>query len=234
VCEVLALWRRFPSYIAGPLTPNRNYADQDSADLPGGIQQAKYTGDQNTGDGIQGRELSGRVLMVDDATRYISMSLCPWFRRFIGTCTGSDDAAVDRDSDFSVSVDDWNVAPTGTAESATGAGTWVRWLKRRIRGAEEPLANSMARETADRAAESGAADNPLAIEMALRELDTVPDELRAVLALVCVQGLSYRETAVVLEIPIGTVMSRLARGRLMLARRIRSSLEQAGGDEPSL
>lgn len=41
----------------------------------------------------------------------------------------------------------------------------------------------------------------------------LPKAQRAVLALVAIEGLSYRETAEVLEVPIGTVMSRLSRAR---------------------
>lgn len=43
------------------------------------------------------------------------------------------------------------------------------------------------------------------------------DDQREVLLLVCVEDLSYRDTAEVLGIPIGTVMSRLARARRNLA-----------------
>lgn len=42
------------------------------------------------------------------------------------------------------------------------------------------------------------------------------DEHRTVLSLVAVQGLSYSETASILDIPAGTVMSRLARARSKL------------------
>jgi RNA polymerase sigma-70 factor, ECF subfamily len=51
-------------------------------------------------------------------------------------------------------------------------------------------------------------------------MDELPEAQRAVLALVGLEGLSYRETADVLEVPIGTVMSRLARAREALHRRI--------------
>jgi RNA polymerase sigma-70 factor (ECF subfamily) len=49
---------------------------------------------------------------------------------------------------------------------------------------------------------------------------TLPEEQRAVLAMVAVEGLSYQEAADALDIPIGTVMSRLARARKAVAERI--------------
>lgn len=45
----------------------------------------------------------------------------------------------------------------------------------------------------------------------------LPQEQREVLMLVCVEGLRYREAADALDIPVGTVMSRLARARSALA-----------------
>ena len=45
----------------------------------------------------------------------------------------------------------------------------------------------------------------------------LPEEQRAVLVLVCVEDLSYREAAETLGVPVGTVMSRLSRARAALA-----------------
>jgi RNA polymerase sigma-70 factor (ECF subfamily) len=42
---------------------------------------------------------------------------------------------------------------------------------------------------------------------------TLPEPQRDVLVLVCIEDLSYREAAAVLDVPVGTVMSRLARAR---------------------
>jgi RNA polymerase sigma-70 factor (ECF subfamily) len=56
-----------------------------------------------------------------------------------------------------------------------------------------------------------------AVETAMASLSA---EFREVLILVCVDGLSYKEAAERLDIPIGTVMSRLARARLALSARI--------------
>ncbi len=47
----------------------------------------------------------------------------------------------------------------------------------------------------------------------MRVLDTLPAEQRQVLLLVALEGLKYEEVAAVLEVPIGTVMSRLSRAR---------------------
>ena len=52
---------------------------------------------------------------------------------------------------------------------------------------------------------------------ALAAIGRLPAEQRAVLLLVAVEGLSYRETADVADIPVGTVMSRLARARMAIA-----------------
>lgn len=52
------------------------------------------------------------------------------------------------------------------------------------------------------------------------KLDALPDEQRDVILLVSVEGLSYAQTAQVLGVPIGTVMSRLSRGRERLLRSI--------------
>ncbi len=47
-------------------------------------------------------------------------------------------------------------------------------------------------------------------------LGRLPEEQRLAVALVLIEGLSYREAAQVMEVPIGTLTSRLARGRLAL------------------
>ncbi len=46
------------------------------------------------------------------------------------------------------------------------------------------------------------------------------EEQREVLHLVCVEGMGYVETARILDIPQGTVMSRLSRARLALAEKL--------------
>lgn len=58
----------------------------------------------------------------------------------------------------------------------------------------------------------------LSDEDVIAALDKLPAQYRAVLLLAVVEEFSYKEIAAMLRIPIGTVMSRLHRGRKMLAR----------------
>src|SRR5690606_2578853 len=48
----------------------------------------------------------------------------------------------------------------------------------------------------------------------------LPDDQREVLLLVVVEGFTYQEASEILAIPVGTVMSRLARARARLAERL--------------
>jgi len=47
-------------------------------------------------------------------------------------------------------------------------------------------------------------------------MDRLPDEQREVVALILIEGFGYREAAELLDIPMGTVASRLVRGRTAL------------------
>jgi len=59
----------------------------------------------------------------------------------------------------------------------------------------------------------GGQEGALAHRDLLRGFARLPEEQRAVLLLIAVEDFSYRETARVLGLPLGTVMSRLSRGR---------------------
>jgi RNA polymerase sigma-70 factor (ECF subfamily) len=54
-----------------------------------------------------------------------------------------------------------------------------------------------------------------------RALDSLPDDFRTAVILCDMQGLSYKEIAEIMECPVGTVMSRLFRGRKLLAAALR-------------
>jgi RNA polymerase sigma-70 factor (ECF subfamily) len=61
----------------------------------------------------------------------------------------------------------------------------------------------------------------------LDKLARLPEDQRAVLLLVAVEDLSYADTARVLDIPIGTVMSRLSRAREKLQQEIEGITDSA-------
>jgi RNA polymerase sigma-70 factor (ECF subfamily) len=62
----------------------------------------------------------------------------------------------------------------------------------------------------------------------LSALDEIPGEFRSVVLLVDVEEFAYREVAEILSIPIGTVMSRLSRGRGLLRKRLAEVAEAYG------
>lgn len=61
-----------------------------------------------------------------------------------------------------------------------------------------------------------------------RALDALPDAYRVVVVLVDVEGYSYPEAAETLGVPVGTVRSRLSRGRGQLQRLLWRQAQEAG------
>ena len=60
------------------------------------------------------------------------------------------------------------------------------------------------------------AEARLALDEVRRALDCLPPDQRTALLLVTVEGLSYKEAAEALQVPVGTIMSRLSRARIAL------------------
>jgi RNA polymerase sigma factor (sigma-70 family) len=99
------------------------------------------------------------------------------------------------------------------------------WLYRIMRNLWIDTARSRARRTRVEAEDSGAdvgfdprpgIEAGLDLDKAMAAMARLPDEQREVVALILVEGFGYKETAEMLELPIGTVSSRLARGRIAL------------------
>lgn len=70
-------------------------------------------------------------------------------------------------------------------------------------------------------------------QQVLQRVADLPDGQRAVVALVCVEQWSYKETAEALDIPMGTVMSRLSTARRSLAPLIDEHAEARAGGQTS-
>lgn len=61
-----------------------------------------------------------------------------------------------------------------------------------------------------------AIESSLEVQRAMAAMQRLPEEQREVVALILVEGFRYREAAELLDLPIGTVSSRLVRGRTAL------------------
>ncbi|MBI4547084.1 MAG: sigma-70 family RNA polymerase sigma factor [Ignavibacteriae bacterium] len=70
--------------------------------------------------------------------------------------------------------------------------------------------------------------NKLMDEDIRRAIGSLPDEYRVVIVLCDVEGFSYKEISGTLKIPIGTVRSRLARGRSFLQKSLWHYAEEPG------
>jgi RNA polymerase sigma-70 factor (ECF subfamily) len=59
-------------------------------------------------------------------------------------------------------------------------------------------------------------------------LESLPEQFRTAVLLADVEGFSYKEIADIMDVPIGTVMSRLHRGRKALEKRLWNVVRQRG------
>lgn len=95
---------------------------------------------------------------------------------------------------------------------------WIDMLRRdATRGETVDIHETPQPDPMDSAAQT---DDRLMLQSVRLAMKTLPEDQRAVLHLVCVEGLSYAETAQTLGIPLGTVMSRLSRARRALAEKL--------------
>lgn len=91
---------------------------------------------------------------------------------------------------------------------------WIDTVRARTRTGRVMLAE----ESGDHVGHDPTAqlDARIDLERLMRAMNRLPLEQREVVALVLIEGFSYREAAELLELPMGTVSSRLVRGRTAL------------------
>ena len=109
--------------------------------------------------------------------------------------------------------------------------TFINEYQRRKRTREVLDAATAEQESTDGVLVPAAAHDRQSPEQALlqasvsddvqRALEQLPDDFRTAVILCDMQGLSYKEIAEIMETPVGTVMSRLFRGRKLLATALR-------------
>jgi len=156
---------------------------------------------------------------VTPETRQQLLALLPRLRRFAYSLTGNLDEADDLIQAACEKalkhLDQWQVG--------TELDRWMFRIIRNLRidhlrsqqlrgeSVDPQTTPEVANDNDDRRIEA-----QQTLEKVSQAMAALPEEQRMVLILVSVDGLSYREAAEVLEIPVGTVMSRLARARRQL------------------
>ena len=95
---------------------------------------------------------------------------------------------------------------------------WIDTLRRRQIRSDKLIVLSREAESTSASNES---DFKLSSSIDVHSaLESLPEEHRAAVMLVCVEGYSYAEAAGVLKVPAGTVASRVSRARGMMSRRL--------------
>ena len=165
--------------------------------------------------------------MNDDSFREQMIAFLPRLSAFALSLTGNadqrDDLVQETCSRALARRDQW--------QPGTRLDSWMfriaqnLWLdrKRAERSRGEPIDIDMVVDLADSDGRT-ITENRLALGEVLRGLDQLSPEHRVLIGLVCVDGMTYKEAAEILEVPLGTVMSRLARARLALHDAIHQTL----------
>lgn len=154
------------------------------------------------------------------------VELLPRLRRFCYALTSNLDRADDLVQETCVralaSADQW--------QAGTRLDSWMYriaqnlWIDRsraqRTRGETVSVDDAL-----DISAEDGreVTEQRSTLQAVARAIATLPGDQQLVVAHVCIDGLSYKDTADALNIPIGTVMSRLARARRSLNEMLEGS-----------
>jgi len=165
--------------------------------------------------------------MDDDSFREQMIAFLPRLSAFALSLTGNadqrDDLVQETCSRALARRDQW--------QPGTRLDSWMfriaqnLWLdrKRAERYQGEPINIDMVVDLADSDGRT-ITENRLALGEVLRGLEQLSPEHRLLIGLVCVDGMTYKEAAEILEVPLGTVMSRLARARLALHDAIHRTL----------
>jgi RNA polymerase sigma-70 factor (ECF subfamily) len=165
-----------------------------------------------------------------DPVRRDLIALLPRLRRFARALTRSTDEADDL-------VQSAVERALRSLESWTPGTRLDSWMFRIMKNCWiDEIRSRTVRDRVFAPEEAGAtvgADGAQAMEhyleaQAVREaMNTLPEEQRLAVALVLVEGFSYREAADMLEVPIGTLTSRLARGRAAIELKLNPRAEDA-------
>jgi RNA polymerase sigma-70 factor, ECF subfamily len=120
----------------------------------------------------------------------------------------------------------WHLRRTeGNVRSWLYTILYNRFLSDQLRARRRGLHDSLTENT-ELPGMDGGQESALEHRDLVRGFSALPEEQRTVLLLVGVENLSYVETARVLGVPIGTVMSRLSRGRERLRQHMYGNIDE--------
>jgi RNA polymerase sigma-70 factor, ECF subfamily len=152
------------------------------------------------------------------------VALLPRMRRFAYSLTGSMEEA----EDVLQSACEKALSRLDQFEPGTRLDSWMFQIIRSVRvdrvrySVRRPTSNDP--DIAETASFDARIHEQLEARMDLDiirdEIGRLPEEQRTVLALVTIDGMTYQEAADTVGVPIGTIMSRLARARRKLAEAI--------------
>ena len=103
--------------------------------------------------------------------------------------------------------------------------TWIDRVRSRGRRNEVADPDDFTRFS-DEGQGARVAEGRLTLARVREAMQTLPEEQRAALALVAIEGYSYKAAAETLEIPVGTVKSRINRARKILREVMADVLEE--------
>jgi len=162
-------------------------------------------------------------MKAEDQLRGQMMAVLPRLRRFALALTGrsadADDLVQDTVERALRSLSQF--VPDTRMDSWMFRIAQNLWIdKMRANKVRSGTVNDM--EAAENVAVDGvrATEAHMLLKSTLCALAELPAEQREVVALVLIDGISYREAAAILDVPIGTVTSRLARAREALSTRV--------------
>jgi RNA polymerase sigma-70 factor, ECF subfamily len=161
---------------------------------------------------------------LDDGVRAQMVALLPRLRRFARGLAGEADKADDLVQAACeralLRIHQWT--PGTRLDSWMFRIIQTIWLDekraRRVRGGDANVDPELAVEPQLTIDGVRGVEAQITFAAVRRAMEKLPEEQRGVMMLVCVEGQTYKEAADILSIPIGTVMSRLARARAALIR----------------
>jgi len=173
----------------------------------------------------------------EEALRQEMVNLLPRLRGFARSLTKEADKADELvQAACERALDRLNQVVEGTRiDSWLYRIVYTQWIDKLRRG--KTRSSNLVFLNADHetvAAESDTGNRLADILDAKKALDILPAEHRAAITLVCVEGYSYEEAASVLDLPVGTVASRVARARATLGRFLAHERKQGLQTDKSL